>query len=160
MIEWEFSISSELESSKQHKQSVEKVEISWIVSVQAHNAHNCTQQVCHGTNKLCTQTLEILINLCVTRSYHVHAFTAQILASWTDCTLTWSYLPSMLYSALYLRLALSCTVDFPPQLLPWIYTFILTIFSYWYYAYLVSFTSICCILAECMLVQNNNIIFG
>ena len=29
-------------------------------------------------NKLCTQVLEILIDLCVTGSYHVHAFTAQI----------------------------------------------------------------------------------
>ena len=77
------------------------------------------------------------------------------LSSWTDCTLIWSSLPSMLYSALYLRLALSCTVDFPRQQLPWIYTFILTTSPYWYYAYLVSFTLICCILSECMLVQNN-----
>ena len=47
----------------------------------------------------------------------------------------------------------SCTVDFPPQQLPQIYTFILTTLSCWYYAYLVSFTLMCCILSECMLVQ-------
>ena len=33
------------------------------------------------TNILCTQALGILIDLCVTGSYHAHAFTGQILAS-------------------------------------------------------------------------------
>ena len=42
----------------------------------------CTQLTVHSrfaivlTYKLCTQVLEILIDLCVTGSYHGHAFTA------------------------------------------------------------------------------------
>lgn len=53
------------------------------------------------------------------------------LKSWSNCvsqvtmyvlSLPWSFLPSVLYSVLYMhvlwRLALSCTVDFPPQQLP------------------------------------------
>ena len=39
---------------------------------------------------------------------------------------------------------------FPPQKLP----SSLTISSYWYYAYLVSLTLICCTFSECMPVQN------
>ena len=45
----------------------------------------CTQLTVHSrfaivlTYKLCTQVLEILIDLCVTGSYHVHAFTAMII---------------------------------------------------------------------------------
>ena len=44
---------------------------------------------------------------------------------------------------------------FLPPRLPRIYTFILTTLVYWYYAYLLSFTLICCIFSKCMLVQNN-----
>ena len=44
---------------------------------------------------------------------------------------------------------------FLPPRLPRIYNFILTTLVHWYYAYLFSFTLICCILSECMLVQNN-----
>ena len=68
---------------------------------------------------------------------------------------TWS---SMLYSVLYMHvlwgLALSCTVDFPPQQLPRIYTFILATLAYWYYAYLLSFTLICCIHSGCRTMLN------
>ena len=71
--------------------------------------------VCHGTDKLCTQTLEILINLCVTRSYHVHASLPTfrphglIVLSHDQVCCTQSNMHVLW------RLALSCTVDFPPS---------------------------------------------
>ena len=108
-----------------------------IASSQCIQLLNCTQQVCHGTNRLCTQMLEILIDVCVTRSYHVQCFHCPNLGLMDKYAVLTS-------SALYSR--------FPPQQLPRIYTFILTTLSY---AYLFSFTLICCILSECIPVQNN-----
>ena len=74
----------------------------------------CTQLTVHSrfaivlTDKLYTQVPEILIDLCVTGSYHVHAFTAMIMFH------KYAVL-SLIYACFMEAIALSCTVDFLPQ---------------------------------------------
>ena len=121
---------------------------------------NYTQQVCHGTNKLCTQTLgSTRLYLTLPHSTLAWPDSTSLLKSWSTCVWLLS-LPKFrphgltvlshdhlyLYSALYIGASSVLYNPFLPRQLPRIYNFILTTLSF---AYLVSFTLICCILSEC-----------
>ena len=83
----------------------------------------CTQLTVHSrfammlTNYAHMQALEILINLCVTGSYQVHAFPAQ-------------FRPHGLHMIIFTKCAALSYIDFPPQQLPRIYIVILTTLAY------------------------------
>ena len=89
-------------------------------------ATNCTQQLYHGTNKLYAHKYLKPWSTCVTRSYNVRtSLSLPKLRPHGLHILSHDHLYQVCCTQSYMhiiwRLALSCTVNFPPQQLPWIY---------------------------------------